>query len=57
MAVEVTLDHDRFGEVSRLFLMPDFDVTQVQTRITQGRQQGDDEEEDDEDQSGQGGGS
>lgn len=58
MAVEVTLDHVRFGEVSRLFLMPDFDVTEVQTSIIRSGQQGDEEDnEDDEDQGGQGGGS
>ncbi|GGY67123.1 type II secretion system protein J [Marinobacter zhanjiangensis] len=58
MAVEVSLDHVRFGEVSRLFLMPDFDVTEVQTSIIRSGQQGDEEDsEDDEDQGGQGGGS
>lgn len=45
MAVEVTLEHDRFGELSRLFLMPDFDVTQIQTRITRGNQEEDEEGE------------
>ncbi|MFC4259004.1 type II secretion system minor pseudopilin GspJ [Marinobacter lacisalsi] len=59
MAVEVTLVHDRFGELSRLFLMPDFDVTQVQTNLTQSGRQGDGEEDDDdeEEQGSQGGGS
>lgn len=46
LAVEVTLEHERFGELSRLFLMPDFDVTQVQTSISQGNRE--DEETDDE---------
>ncbi|MGM0570057.1 type II secretion system minor pseudopilin GspJ [Marinobacter sp.] len=44
MAVEVTLEHERFGELTRLFLMPEFDVSAVQTAITQGNQP--DEEED-----------
>ena len=62
LAVEVTLEHDRFGELSRLFLMPDFDVTQVQTNITQANQQGDEEESEEGDDSeggdeAQGGGS
>lgn len=59
LAVEVSLEHERFGELSRLFLMPDFDVTQVQTNITQSGQQGDEEEgdSDEEEQNGQGGGS
>ena len=46
LAVEVTLEHERFGELSRLFLMPDFDVTQVQTSISQGNRE--DEDTDDE---------
>lgn len=57
MAVEVTLEHDRFGELSRLFLMPDFDVTQVQTSITQGNQEDDEEgdNDDDSDENGENG--
>lgn len=50
MAVEVTLEHERFGELTRLFLMPEFDVSAVQTAITQGNQpEGDDDEEGQED--------
>lgn len=48
MAVEVTLDHTRFGELSRLFIMPDFDMTQVQTSISQGNQEADEDDESDE---------
>lgn len=44
MAVEINLEHERFGELSRLFLMPDFDVNKVQTAISQGNE-GDGEED------------
>ena len=46
--MEVTLEHERFGELKRLFLMPEFDVSTVQTAINQGAE-GDDGESDDED--------
>lgn len=58
LAVEVTLEHERFGELSRLFLMPDFDFVQAQTNLTRANQQGGgDEDSEDDDQNGPGGGS
>lgn len=48
LAVEVTLEHERFGELKRLFLMPEFDASSVQTAINQGAD-GEDDESDDED--------
>lgn len=54
-AVEVTLVHERFGEVSRLFLMPDFDVSAVQSAVNRGNQQGDEDDTDNgEDNTGDG---
>lgn len=46
-AIEVTVVHERFGELNRLFLMPDFDTLAVQTAIAQPDQpeQGDDQDE------------
>nr|WP_282450832.1 type II secretion system minor pseudopilin GspJ [Marinobacter bryozoorum] len=50
MAVEVSLEHERFGELVRLFVMPDFDYAAVQTAITQGNladeEEGDDQDDD-----------
>lgn len=48
LAVDVSLVHDRFGELNRLFLMPSFDSTQLQSSIDQANQQGDEEEDGDE---------
>ncbi len=59
MAVEITLVHGRYGELNRLFMMPDFDFTAVQTNIGQRNQNGDAGDDDggnDEDE-GFGGGS
>lgn len=58
-AVELTVVHERFGELSRLFLMPDFDTLAVQTSIAQQGQQDseDGDEEDQQDEDDQTGGS
>ncbi|WP_228704302.1 type II secretion system minor pseudopilin GspJ [Marinobacter daqiaonensis] len=53
-AVEVMVTHNRFGEVRRLFLMPDFDYGAVQTRISQ-RNQDEEEPEREDGQEEQGG--
>ncbi|SET68687.1 general secretion pathway protein J [Marinobacter segnicrescens] len=53
LAVEVTLEHERYGELTRLFLMPDFNVTAVQTSISQGNQGEDEAEEGEDDDTGE----
>ncbi|MFW5824454.1 MAG: type II secretion system minor pseudopilin GspJ [Marinobacter sp.] len=53
-AVEVSLVHDRFGELSRLFLMPEFDATAVQGAISQGNQQGQQDQNDENNGNGTG---
>lgn len=35
LGVEITVEHDRFGEVSRLFALPGFDQEQLQTEVRQ----------------------
>lgn len=47
-AVEVTLVHLRFGEIRRLFLMPDFDIMTVQDALNRQSEQDESDEEDEE---------
>lgn len=52
-AIEVTLLHERFGEISRLFLMPDFDIMAVQDALNrQPPPGGEDDDSDGDDGSG-----
>lgn len=52
--IEITLEHERFGELTRTFCLPDFDSTQAQTVINQRQELQSDsaDEEDDEAESG-----
>lgn len=54
IGVEISLEHDRFGELTRLFALPDYDPTAAQTLSGQGAGGGSGDEEDD--TSGQTGG-
>lgn len=51
-AIEVTLVHERFGEISRLFLMPDFDTMTVQDALNRQAEADDADAEDEEDSDG-----
>ncbi len=45
--IEITLDHERFGEITRLFALPDFDPESAQGLVTDATES--DDEADDED--------
>lgn len=58
LGVEVTLTHDDFGEIRRVFVLPDFDQTKVQSAIDSeaaAQAASDDAGNDDETESGDGG--
>lgn len=44
LGIEVTLEHDRFGKITRLFSLPDFEASQAQATLNQqGSQAGEDD--------------
>lgn len=53
MGVEVTLEHERFGELTRLFALPDFDETEADS-LAAAMEQGDNDEEGEGDDTGGG---
>ena len=52
MGVEVTLEHERFGELTRLFALPDFDQTEADSLAAMEQGEGEGEGEGEEDAGG-----
>ncbi|WP_323754292.1 type II secretion system minor pseudopilin GspJ [Marinobacter sp.] len=56
MALEVTLEHERFGEIARLFTLPDFSPEQAQAVVNQQQDAASEEAGEDADENTAGGG-
>lgn len=52
--IEITIEHEQFGELTRLFALPDFDPQSAQGFITQQSEDGDTDGSDDEEDSSNG---
>lgn len=53
-AIRIRLEHERFGDIERLFVLPEFDQVAVQRFIRDSQSSGDDDDGDDGDDDGRG---
>lgn len=55
LAIEITLEHERFGEIVRTFVLPDFDAVSAQGLLTQLNEAREEADEENEEESADGG--